>query len=114
MEQTCVSRLTEVEFYSALSRKVRTGELPKALAHEIIRVFDRHIQSGFFTILRITNAVFDHSGELIKGFKTPLRTLDDLHLACCDHTNTVLLTADRTLAQAATFFGIPNELVETK
>ena len=48
MEQTCVSRLTEVEFFSALSRKVRTGELPKALAHEIILVFDRHIQSGFF------------------------------------------------------------------
>ncbi|OQW96592.1 MAG: hypothetical protein BWK74_08165, partial [Desulfobacteraceae bacterium A6] len=47
--QPAISRLTEVEFYSALARKIRSGELAKIDAERLTDSFLLHIEESMYT-----------------------------------------------------------------
>jgi len=107
-----LSRLTEMEFFSALSKKVRMEELGLEEAQAVATAFDRHLQAHVYTTLRVTNEVFDLGMRYLKGFDTPLRTLDGLHLACCALAGLTLITADTILADCAKRLGVACEKID--
>lgn len=101
-----VSWLTHVEICSALSRKIRTGELEQAQARRVLEAFARHLESKAYEILPLGQEVHSLAAEWLATFATSLRALDSLHLACCRLFDLTLVTADEGLGQAADHFGV--------
>ena len=110
-ERPTISSLVEVEFHSAVARKVREGTLSVADATRIIAQLQLHIQSGCYERLPIEETHFVMARDWIGTFLTSLRTLDALHVAVCFVANANLLTADANLAKAAHRFGVQVELL---
>lgn len=111
VQEIHVSNLTEVEFYSALAKKIRVGGLMRPAAQRVVDEFDTHLRTGVYLRSVVTEAVFQRALDFLKGFATPLRSLDALHLACCAASALVLVTADTALAGCAAHFGVPCELL---
>jgi predicted nucleic acid-binding protein len=101
-----VSFLNEVEFASAIARKIRMGDLGQPDGNRILSKFLSHLDSGLFSI----TPVEAHHWRLARGwislFSTPLRTLDALHLAITSAENFELVTSDQKLIQAANTLGV--------
>jgi uncharacterized protein len=106
-----ISALTEVEFRSALARKVRIGELDEALAREVLSTFRLHRIEGVYRVVAIEARQYVMASEWIEAFRSPLRTLDALHLAAAFSNGLKLVTADRALAQSAKLFGVRYKLI---
>lgn len=96
-----VSTLTEVEFTSALARKVRDSGMSADDARRVLALFAEHLADRRYQRVAIEVGHFRMAREWIASFAWPLRTLDALHLAAAFITNRVLLTADRQLARCA-------------
>jgi len=109
----CISELTKVEFFSAISKKVRLKELKKTDAEKIVFRFIMHIDSGSFMTEVIKSNHFRLAGEWISGFKIPLRTLDALNLAVAFSMGECIVTSDFQLASAANVLSI-NSLLLTQ
>ena len=96
-----LSYLTEVEMFSAVAKKVRSGEIGSADGNRILAKFSAHVDSDLYTMI----AVLNHHWRLARGwiglFTTPLRTLDALHLSIASAEEIELVTADKSLYQAA-------------
>ena len=105
-----ISRLTETELASSLSRKVRMEELIPEHARKILELFDSHIDSTF-DMLPVTITDLSAATSYISRFDTALRTLDAIHAAIAARENVTLATADVRLAEAATALGIGTTLV---
>ncbi len=106
-----ISYLTQVELYSAISRKVREGMAPEN-GNKIIRQFELHAnEQKLYRILDIDQHHYTMAAHWISQLNSPLRTLDGLHLAVSFSNNLTLVTADIRLADAARFFGIIATLV---
>lgn len=101
-----VSELAEVEFNSAIAMKVRQQELPQAQAFQVIAEFQKHLGSRLFTRLSLDSRHFQLAKTWLSQLQWPLRSLDALHLAIVDMTQTRLVTADQTMAKTATSLGI--------
>ena len=101
-----ISYLTRVEFFSAISRKVREGMAPED-GNKIIRQFEYHlVEQKLYRQLDIDEHHYSMAANWIAQFNTPLRSLDGLHLAVSFTAHLNLLTADIRLAEAARFFGL--------
>lgn len=107
-----LSFLSEVEFFSAVARKVRMAELEMASGNRIIAKFQSHLDGELFTVLSVQN----HHWRLARGwiglFSTPLRTLDALHLAIASAEDLELVTSDKHLYQSAEILGVTASLVK--
>ena len=110
-EAPAISRLVEVELYSAVARKRREGKLSDADANRIVTQFRIHLDDGCFRVFPVENEHFELARDWIGQFVTPLRTLDALHLALCFASDAVLLTADAELGRAARHFGVRTEFL---
>lgn len=109
-----ISHLTRVEFYSAVSRKVREGMAPED-GNKIIRQFEYHLfEQKLYRQLDIDEHHYTMAANWIAQFNTSLRTLDGLHLAVSFSSHSNLLTADIKLADAARFFGIEVTLLRAR
>jgi len=106
-----ISQLTEVEFSSALARKVRERLLSKDDAKAIIFEFRKHLDEKSYDYLPIQPKHFTIAMNWIAEFNTPLRTLDALHLAIAAQNKSQLLTADIKLAESAKILGVDVELI---
>lgn len=106
-----LSRLTETEFHAALAQKVRTKELKMLDIQAVTSMFDQHLAESVYEHIYLTDTVFTLAIEFLSSGKTPLRTLDALHLACNSIANATLVTADKVLAKSAEHFNIPVLLV---
>lgn len=105
-----ISRLTETELASALSRKVRMGELTSGHARKVLQLFDSHVGTAF-ELLPVTITDLSAATRYIRRFDTALRTLDAIHAAVAVRANATLATADVRLSEAATALGIGTTLV---
>ena len=78
-----ISDLAIIEFYSALAKKVRIGELPQEGYAQVCDFFLRECDQGTFRIEEVNDGVKESSVELIHRYalESSLRTLDSLHLA---------------------------------
>ena len=106
-----LSQLVEVELFSALSRRVRMGEISQEDARGIVERFQTDLDSGFYTRILLEPVHYNLAREWIGRFDTPLRTLDALHLAIAASNNLRLVTADEGLAGSAEAFGVEVQLL---
>ena len=106
-----ISMLTEVEFCSAVSLKTRTGAMDADTAARIHSLFHSHVEGGHYRMVPIQAAEYTLAADWIASFATPLRTVDALHLATAYSHGLTLVTADKSLAQAAGHFGAKHRFV---
>lgn len=107
-----LSDLTQVEFGSAIARRVRMGEISRESAREIIEQFQAHINAGLYALIEVEPIHYRMASEWIGGLETPLRTLDALHLAIAYSRGLLLVTADEGLANSAGLLGVAVQLLE--
>ncbi len=106
-----VSALSEVELYSAVSRRVRIDELSEEDAQRVLSLFQVHVSEGSYRMIAVGQRDYALARDWIATFHTPLRTLDALHLAVAFSNGLCVVTADRLLAKSAKHFGIKHQLI---
>lgn len=107
-----ISRLTEVEFFSALARWQRMAELTQEEAEAIHNKFEDHLESGLYGVQPMKIAVYEQAKHGLSQRKTALRTLDALHLACAYSSCATLITADEKLSKAAKVFNVDYQYLQ--
>ena len=112
VNQPSISALAEVEFVSALSRKMREKTLDREAAHRILSEFESHLSQSLFKRIPLERDHYTLAYSWLSQFAIPLRTLDALHLAVASKNSLEIITADRRLAQSAGKLGLPSNLVE--
>ena len=94
-----LSELTNVEFFSALLKRVRMKEMSIENADEIIKLFKEDLKK--YTIITVNTEVFENAKHLILKYRQDgLRALDALQLASAlevKNIATKYLTADKLL-----------------
>ena len=103
--ELCISQLVEVELCSALSRRVRMGEIERNDAQAIVDRFETDLDNGFYWQLTLEAVHYNIARDWIRRFDTPLRTLDALHLAIAASHDIPLVTADEGLVVSADLLG---------
>jgi uncharacterized protein len=106
-----ISRLTRVEFASAIARWVRMTELNEAEASLIENAFTDDMKSGLLVTQSISASHFNQAEKWISSKRTSLRTLDALHLACSWSFEAEIITCDTILHQSAKKLGVGSRLL---
>ena len=101
-----ISSLTEVEMFSALSRKVREGGLSRKNAATIVAKFLGHVDGHFYSHLFAKPHHYRLARDWIGLFNSNLKTLDALHLAIAHMEGLTFVTADQGLAESAKVIGL--------
>ena len=96
-----LSNLSELELFSAISRKIREGGLDRADGSRIVAKFLAHLDDLFYTKLIIEPHHYRLDRDWIGQFTTSLRSLDAIHLAVASSEGATLITADEGLAKSA-------------
>jgi predicted nucleic acid-binding protein len=111
LDVIAISGLSEVEFHSALARRIRMNELTKGDALKVVSQFKVHVDGGFYRMIAIEQRDYLLARDWLATFHTPLRTLDALHLAAAFSNGLAVVTADKLFAESARHFGVKHELI---
>lgn len=106
LDRPAISSLTELEFFSALSRKVREGGLLQADASKVVAQFLSHLEGDFFIQLQVETNHYRLARDWLGLFNTSLRSLDALHLAVASSNGLAIATADLGLSKSAQALGL--------
>ncbi len=106
-----ISELTQVEFVSAVSRKVREKTLPYESAARLLAQFEAHVEDGYYEVLSLKPRDYRLAKSWLGQLKGTLRMLDALHLAVAVAAAGSIVTADRRLAAEARRLGVPMKLL---
>ena len=106
-----ISPLVEVEFFSALSRRVRMGEIERETATTIADRFRSDLSNGLYVQLALESIHYHRARDWIGQFDTSLRTLDALHLAIAAAHQIPLITADEGLGVSADLLGVEVQIL---
>lgn len=106
-----ITELTELEVYSALSRKIREGGLEREDAVRILAQFQAHVDGSWYTKLPLEPRHYRLAKEWMRQFHVPLRSLDALHLAVAASEQAPLITADVGMAKAAEALSVTTVLI---
>ena len=104
--ETSISLLTEVELYSALSRKIREGNLNRDAAARICDLFVSHRDASFYRRLEVASHHYVLARNWLGRFNTSLKSLDAIHLAIASSESLILVTADDGLSKSAEILGV--------
>jgi uncharacterized protein len=104
--QPAISALTELELFSAVSKKVREGGINKRDANRIIATFVSHIDNKFYTYLPVQQHHYRLARDWVGLFQFGLRSLDALHLAIASSEELTIVSADRNLLRSAEALGL--------
>lgn len=101
-----ISSWTEVELYSALGIKLRTGQLNTVQLQDVLDNYQKQVSPQLYRLPALNQ---DHrlAKILITGWRTTLRAGDSLHLAIALAHNSTVYTLDRKLAIAGPKLGVP-------
>lgn len=99
--QPVISTLTEVEFFSALSKKVREKGIGRKDGDRVIARFLAHVNNHYYTCLDVETQHFRLARDWIGMFKVGLRSLDAIHLAVASLNGLTLVTSDEQLFKSA-------------
>ncbi len=102
-----ISNLTQVEFISAINKKVRMQIMTNKEASIAVAEFERLVSQGYLRTITFGSNHFERASFILKTTSLPLRTLDALHLSICSIEKHYLFTFDEIFTQAAQEFGIP-------
>jgi predicted nucleic acid-binding protein len=107
-----VSSLGELEMFSAVSRKIREGDLNRKAGSRIIAKFLSHLGGHLFKYLPVEPHHYRLARDWMGLFTTKLKTLDALHLAIASSNGLTLVTADRELSESGKSLAIDVMLLE--
>jgi predicted nucleic acid-binding protein len=80
VEIICLSEIAEIEFCSALWKKVRTGEAEEASVKEVIKAFKNDYQK--FLFIGFDSDIKNQSINLLEKYSgSGIKTLDSIQLA---------------------------------
>ena len=103
---TAISTLTELEFNSAVSRRVRMKEISPEDGLLIISQFQLHVKNRLYRMISLSQAENNLARDWMGNFETSLRSLDALHLALAFSNKMELVSADVALVKSAGKLGI--------
>jgi predicted nucleic acid-binding protein len=109
-EDLAVSDWVVTEFSSALSIKLRTGQIETDHRAEALAMFAR-LRADSLTVVPVTRQQFSTAARFADQHGVGLRAGDALHLAVCADQGATLCTLDRRLAQMAPLVGVKAALV---
>jgi predicted nucleic acid-binding protein len=110
-DERAISSLVELEFVSAIARKVRTHEMRRGDARRILAAFESHLEQGIYVRLAVDGAHFATARGWLATLVVPLQTLDALHVALAAMKGCSVLTADAALAKACAKVGVTAQLI---
>lgn len=110
--ELAISAITEIEMFSALSRKVREKAIDRLDAGRVTAKFISHLDGHYFTYLPVEAHHVRLARDWIGMFKLSLRTLDALHLAIASSEGFSIVTTDRSLSKSAKGLGLSSILLE--
>ncbi len=96
-----ISALTELEFSSAISKKVFDKSITKVEGNQLIMEFLRHKEEEYYTLIPVKLQHYRLAMDRIRQFVAPLRSLDAIHLAVAYSNGLKFVTADKQLAKSA-------------
>lgn len=118
--QPCVTAAPEVvkyisdwsltEFSSALSIKVRSGQLTIDTRASILARFNRYVAESF-VLIPVTAMHFRKAASFADDYTTGLRSGDALHLAIAATFGATVWTLDQRMSEAGPIVGVPTRLV---
>jgi uncharacterized protein len=109
--ELAISDWTLTEVSSALSIKVRNGDLTPAQRAEAQRLFTEQFLPAV-TLLDLKRDVFRQAAGWVAVAEAGLRAGDALHLALAAQNAAMLVTLDQRLQKAALRFGVAVEALE--
>ena len=109
-EDLAISDWVTTEFSSALSIKLRTGQLDKAHRADALAMFTR-LSADSFTVLAISPAQYRTAARFADQYTLGLRAGDALHLAVCADHGATLCTLDKRLSEAGPTLGVKTALL---
>ena len=107
-----ISNLTELELFSAISRKIREGNMHREDGSRVISKFLAHLDDFFYARLLIESHHYTLARDWIGQFTSPLRSLDAIHLAIASSSGSTLITADEGLAKSAELLSVGVYLIK--